>query len=252
MKRTPVPYRLALLLVLGIVLAGCQAVPHPPSTLQPAAGPVSFPAGQYRALAQRGPVYVVDSDASSVRIYAYRAGPLASLGHNHVVAAQTMQGAIFLPGDPSNGRFDLVLPVQRLELDRPEWRRQTAGEFNSRLSDGAIAGTRRHMLGKAVLDAERYPRIAIRATSVQGELPVLDVTADVVLHGVKHSVQVPVWVQRDGDRITVEGQFRLRQTDFGIQPYSAAGGALQVADDLGIHFRLVAERRRDPFPASGD
>jgi len=241
-----------VVLALAALAGGCQTAPHPPAALEPAAGPITFPADQYHRLAQRGPVYVVDADASRVAIYVYRTGPLARLGHNHVVMATRMRGAIYLPDDPGDGRFDLVLPVEGLALDRPEWRRETAGAFDGTLSADAIEGTRKNMLGADVLDGDRYPRIAIRATSVAGGLPVLTVKADIVLHGVRNSVEVPVRVTRDGDRIAVEGQFRIRQTDFGIEPFSAAAGALRVGDALGIHFRLVGEHSADPFPTTGE
>jgi hypothetical protein len=36
------------------------------------------------------------------------------------------------------------------------------------------------------------------------------------------------------------GEFRLRQSEFGITPFSVAGGAIQVADEVGISFEIRA------------
>jgi hypothetical protein len=39
------------------------------------------------------------------------------------------------------------------------------------------------------------------------------------------------------------GTFRLRQTDFGMVPFSVAGGAIQVADEIVLAFEIVATAR---------
>ena len=39
------------------------------------------------------------------------------------------------------------------------------------------------------------------------------------------------------------GSFRVRQSDFGITPFSAAGGAIQVGDELDLSFEIVAVAR---------
>lgn len=232
--------------------AGCQPAARAPAVLKPEVGPVAFPADAYRALADRGPVYLLDPAASTVRIFVYRGGPLARMGHNHVARATDFRGAVFLPDDPADGRLDLVIAVAGLVLDRPADRRETAGAFDSELSEEAIRDTRRNMLGADLLDAERYPHIALRARRVEGALPVLEVTAEVVVRGAHHEVTVPVWVRHAGERLVAEGQFRLRHGDFGLEPFSAAAGALRVKDGIGIRFRLVGERRERPFAGDDD
>lgn len=238
--------RMPAALVLAVTL-GCQAPVRAPTMLEPDAGPITFPAAEYRALAGRGPVYVLDPGASTVRVFIYRGGPLARLGHNHVASATGLRGAVFLPDDPADGRFDLVIPVAGLALDRPADRRAAGAAFAGDLSEADVRDTRENMLGPDQLDAERYPHVALRARRVEGALPVLEVTADVVVRGARHQITVPVWVARAGERLVVEGQFRLRQSDFGIEPFAAAAGALRVQDGLGIRFRLVGERRERPF-----
>lgn len=232
--------------ILAVLLgSACQAPAPAPEPEN--ASKVEFPAAEYRALAARGPVYVLDPAKSSVRIFVYRGGPLARMGHNHVVAVADFRGAVYLPDDTAQARFDLVFPVDELAVDRPGDRAAVAGAFDSAPGAEAVAGTRANMLGPEVLAAQRHPRVGLHSAAVAGELPVIELTLTVVLHGQRRELSVPVWIARAGERLVAEGQFRLQPSRFGIEPFSVAGGALQVHDTLGIRFRLVGERRPEPF-----
>jgi hypothetical protein len=39
------------------------------------------------------------------------------------------------------------------------------------------------------------------------------------------------------------GSFRILQSDFGIEPFSVAGGAIQVADEVAVAFEVRATAR---------
>ena len=77
--------------------------PTAPAAVSPA--PVSIPS--------TAPRYVVDAKASEIRLLAYRDGPLARFGHNHVVA-----GRVHLELDavaPAHGESRLVFFGRRLQ-----------------------------------------------------------------------------------------------------------------------------------------
>ena len=40
-----------------------------------------------------------------------------------------------------------------------------------------------------------------------------------------------------------KGALRIRQSDFGITPFSVGGGAIQVADEVDVRFEIVAIAR---------
>jgi hypothetical protein len=42
------------------------------------------------------------------------------------------------------------------------------------------------------------------------------------------------------DEIRVTGEFPLKQTDLGLRPFSAAGGALKVRDAMTVRLNLLA------------
>ncbi len=237
--------RAGVVILAALLGAGCRTPAPAPGSGDSAQA--DLPVARYRALAARGPVYVLDAAASSVRIFVYRGGPMARMGHNHVVAVTDFRGAVYLPDDTAQARFDLVFPLEALAVDRPGDRAAAAGAFDSAPDAEAVAGTRANMLGPEVLAAHRHPRIGLRSTAVDGDLPVIELTLEVTLHGQRRQLTLPVWIERADERLVAEGHFRLRPSRFGIEPFSVAGGALQVQDALGIRFRLVGERQPEPF-----
>ena len=61
------------------------------------------------------------------------------------------------------------------------------------------------------------------------------------LHGVTRDVETPAQIQElPGGAVLVSGRLEIRQSDFGIVPYSVLGGALQVQDRLDLRFRIHA------------
>jgi hypothetical protein len=42
------------------------------------------------------------------------------------------------------------------------------------------------------------------------------------------------------NELLAQGEFPLKQTDIGLQPFTALLGALAVQDELQLQFRLVA------------
>jgi hypothetical protein len=231
-----------LLVVTLTVLYGCHAAPERPALPD---AEVRFPAQAYEQIdASRGRVFRLDEDASEVRIYVYRAGAFAARGHNHVITASALQGAVFVPTSGAGGaRFDVVMAVDALAVDDADVRRSLGYTFGSEVTDDARAGTRANMLGPDVLDAEQFPLIGVTARAIAGELPKLVVTAAVTLRGVTRELVVPVDVEADEDRLVARGALAIRQSEFGIDPFSALGGLLRVDDPVMVEFRLVGSSR---------
>jgi hypothetical protein len=223
---------------LGLLLAACTA---PEPTLGPSgpARPPDFSAASYRQAATAGrPVYQVDPARSLGTVYAYRGGSLAKLGHDHVIASHAIQGYCLAGRDTGDTRADLYVPLGSLVVDEPALRR-SAG-FEGQLRPDEIAATRVHML-ESVLQAGRYPFLQLHADWARdGRDKILKVT--IRLHGANRSYRVPVGYSRSRDSLTVSGKIRVRQTDFGMTPYSVLGGALGVKDELRLRFSIVATR----------
>lgn len=229
-------------LLACLALAACRApLPRPEH-----AGVVpSFPDAVYRRAAARGEaVYDLDASRSTLRVFVFPAGALASFGHSHVIEAGSFRGAVTWPEDDvSRARLDLAVPVGDMRVDPPAVRRALGGAVGEVVDADARQGTRANMLGPEVLDAEHYPRIAVTLAAVHGDLPRPILDLKVFVRGSAATVTVPVAVSIDGDGIVADGRAVLRQSSLGMTPFSAAAGALQVADPVVVDFHLVGRRR---------
>lgn len=219
----------------GMLLASCQTTPtttHETQVLAP-----------LPPLPMAGTVhYVVQAELSDVRLLVYRAGPLASFGHNHVIQAKDIHGDIYLADDFQASGFSLSLPVAGFVVDDPKARSVEGPDFAKQPSAAAVDGTRKNMLGPDLLDAVRFPEVRVRSVKLLGPDWGPDATVRIELHGTARDLTVPIHVEHSGDTLSVYGAFEIKQSDFGIKPFSVLGGGLQVADALRIRFHLVAQK----------
>lgn len=230
-----------------LLMAACQT-PGPVADVpdEGVARP-GFPRAQYNDLASgEGRVFWVDNEASEIRFYLWRGGPMASKGHNHVMRVANMEGAVFLPEEMlgDEARIDIVFPVAGIEVDPMPLREAVGGAFASTgLTPEGAEKTREHMLDESIMNADRFPKIGLSAGKVHGELPKLVVDMALTIHGVQRRQLIPATVRVEGGTLTATGAFAIRQTDYGITPSSAMGGALYAQDPIMIEFELVGRSR---------
>lgn len=221
--------RIQSLLIFGL-LAGCASGPVQQSDKPPP----EFDWPVRPAVGENATILRIDPVASELRVLVAPAGSLARLGHSHVIGGAVWSGEILL--GPSVFA-DLAIDVAALEVDRAEWRRD---ERLDSIDEDAIEGTRRNLLGPKVLDAVNHPMIAIRSVGRAGPDWQADVTARIRVRGRVSEWRVPVAVERDDKRVVITGALDVDQTALGLEPFSAAGGALRVADRMRVRFRIVA------------
>ena len=225
--------RPALPILSCALLVGCAATPgQPERELEVAEWPAFSPPAPAET------VYRVDREASEILIRVDPEGPMARLGHSHVIGGPVVSGIVVTDGDAADARLDLKIDAAALEVDRPEWRR--AQGLEPELDAAAIRGTRDNMRSERVLDADRYPEIGIRSVAIGGPDWIPLITVRIRLRGSVRELPVPVAVVRSEQRIEAIGHFELLQSEFGIQPFSTAGGALRVSDRMRVQFRIVA------------
>jgi polyisoprenoid-binding protein YceI len=181
---------------------------------------------------------------SLLTILVFRGGPLAKAGHNHVIASHALHGTLYVPGDLARTTFEVAFPVADLTIDEAPLRaKENEADFPPDVSDSAKEGTRKNMLGGALLDAEHHPEIVLRSSSLEavpGPGTEWRASVEVTVRDRTSTVVVPVHYEQHADEIVLSGDFPLKQTDLGLTPFSALLGALQVADDMRVRFRIVA------------
>ena len=152
-------------LIVAAVTAACSPSPPRPAE-QPGEVPAEFPAAYYQAAAARGAaVFRIDTARSLVILEVRRAGSLARLGHDHVVASHDVHGSIA----PQAGVADLYVPLALLVVDESPLRAEAG--FDTQPSADDVAGTRRNMMTR-VLDVERYPYAVVAVKGVPSGVPI--------------------------------------------------------------------------------
>jgi len=223
-----------LVLTIALVLSqvGCRGVRETPSGAAAPQATQPVPAGYTR--------YRVVAAESEIRALVFRDGPMARLGHNHVLNSRSLTGDVFLGNNGESPRFSLVLPVASFSVDESALRAEEGEEFPGEVEQDAIAGTRKNLLSEALLDGANFPDIRLTSRKVAGQAPDYTVTVSVDLKGQSHELQVPVLVEQRPDELRVTGHFIATHADLGLTPFSVLGGLLSVRDEIRLRFRIVA------------
>ncbi|MEP7246840.1 MAG: YceI family protein [Gammaproteobacteria bacterium] len=170
----------------------------------------------------------------------YKGGALARAGHNHVISSHEMTGVARVPEAVSGVSFDIQVPVNTLVVDEDALRAQEGPDFPPGVPVDAKEGTRRNMIGEALLNGDRYPEIRLVSQGVQQTPDGVQAQVQVIVRDQGASVIVPLRYHLDGDELRVEGELPLKQTELGLTPFSLFGGALRVLDDIKVRFVIVA------------
>lgn len=218
--------------VFVALLTACA--PQPVRETIGAASPGATLERTYAEFARRGePVLEIDPSRSLIVLEVRRAGSLARLGHDHVVASHDVRGYVA----PRLGRADLYVRLADLVVDEPELR--AVARFDTQPSEAAVQGTRENMLHR-VLDADAHPFVLVSvagATTGQGDETLL---ATVTLNGVTRTMPVRIAIEPVTGELRVGGTLTIVQSEFGIVPLSIIGGAIQVDDPVRARFDLRA------------
>lgn len=218
--------------VLALTASACAAQ-HP----RPVAPPLrdqanlqSLPApGEYR----------IDSSGSELRLLVYRAGPLRNLGHNHVMVNRAVSGRVQIGAGLSASSFAMHIRADDFAVDDAQSRQEEGGDFSGEVPEDAKAGTRRNMLGSAVLNAAKFPEITLQSTALSGSLDALNANLEISAAGHTSRMSVPLILQGDAHHIIAAGSIEVRQSALGLVPYSLMHGALQVQDAMQLKFKIT-------------
>lgn len=187
-------------------------------------------------VAQNTEPFRIDAASTNIMVHVGRAGVFGFAGHDHEVAVPAIEGTVTVD------RADVGRSSLQLEFDAAALKVTGKGEPAK-----DVAEVQRVMTSERVLDVRQYPKIIFQSRRVAlveraADRMVLRVDGELTLHGVTRRVSVPVTVRLTADRLTAQGQASVRQTDFGIQPVTAAAGTVRVKDQVDVIFTVIARR----------
>ncbi len=185
-------------------------------------------------------VLTIDARDSKVVILVGKAGLLKFAGHAHEVEAPAVRGRVrFDPTDWPNASVSLEFDAAALRV--------TGGD--EPVSD--VPAVQQTMLGEQVLDVKRFPKITFQSRRISAAFrdlheATLTIDGDLTLHGTTRPMRIRADATVDASgSVTATGTFTLKQSDFGMVPVTAAGGAIRVKDALDIRFVLKASPASD-------
>lgn len=163
----------------------------------------------------------IDVHQSKITVYAYKSGLFSFAAHDHVIDVPIARGTL----DEQVKTIEFVVKSASLQVLDPNESEKNRVEI------------RKTMLGPKLLEAEKFPDISFRSTSVkQTDANTAAVEGVLTVHGVSRPVSLTV--QRDG--AFYAGSAKMKQTDYGMTPVSVAGGAVKVKDEVKVEFRVTA------------
>ncbi|MFX4227824.1 MAG: YceI family protein [Porticoccaceae bacterium] len=191
------------------------------------------------ALVAQPTIYTVNPEDSYIHVYTDTAGALGRFSHKHLVAITRIQGQVSITPEGHSAHL-VVRPEDFLVDDDTERARAADPEFRESVRKDIQTGTRKNMLGARLLDVEQYPviEVAVQLDRLSSS-PLLNVSVHIL--GERRDLQVPAILQVDEQQLGVTGYFELSHADLGLQPYTAMGGLLRVADQLRVQFDISAE-----------
>jgi len=92
-----------------------------------------------------------------------------------------------------------------------------------------------------VLRVSQYPQVMFESTGIErsNTADALRVRGNLTIHGKTQPIVVPLTLTHlDDGTYRARGEYKLKQTAFGIQPIQLAGGTVKVKDEVRTEFEL--------------
>lgn len=179
--------------------------------------------------------YRLVPEQSKFTVQAFAEGLFSAFGHDPVIHIRDFTGEVqFVPGTFANASLKITVDPNSLAVSNDV-------KEKDRLE---IDRTMR----EEVLETAKYQEIVFQSNNIavnrlaQGRCRVR-IIGDLNLHG---ATLKNLWISAEAtvtaESLRAQGEFSLKQTDFGIKPYSAAGGTIKLKNELKFSFEMVGKQ----------
>jgi len=174
------------------------------------------------------------ASGSAIVVTTKKTGIGAALAHDHAVAARGWSGTATVGPDGSCS-VEVNVPTASLAPDE-DATRQMVG-LTGEVDAGQREDIKENMLAKDQLNASGHPNITFKSTSCAPSGGGLAVSGDLSIVGKAVAVSFTLGgYSADDGAIRGSANFTVNHSDFGIEPFSAAFGA--IANDQPLTFHL--------------
>jgi hypothetical protein len=167
-----------------------------------------------------------------------RAGLAARAGHDLTMEITDWLARVTTPGEDGGGVADATVTAD-LGLGSLTVREGTGGAKPLTDRDRRdIQDQVRKILGDAARAGFTSQRVIPSSTSSSGAPSAGAIEGTLTMHGVSRGIRLQVSSPEPG---RYRGSATIRQTDFGITPYSGLFGALKLRDEVTVEFEVRIE-----------
>lgn len=166
--------------------------------------------------------YRLGPESGELLVKTGRTGMGRRAGHDLVIEVTRWRGEVTVAGDtPEDSSVSVEVDVDSLEV------REGLGGVKP-LTDKDRADIKNTL--RDILDSGTHPKIRFSSTRVTRSADSATVEGGLTIRGETESVTVDAQITDD----RVRASATLKQSRWGIKPYSAFLGALKLADDVGV------------------
>ena len=210
--------------------AKTQRPPNARNDSSPASGGAA--AGHRTAAGLEGVDSVVYHLAPSSRLEVKtgKAGLFGFAGHTHVIRARSFSGTVvYYPHAAARSHLQITVQTDSLEVLTPP--------------DTAEIRKVTEAMRTETLRIDQYHEIRLVSKEVSPTAHGFHILGALTLVGQTRDVPIDVSVEAGVDTLRAEATFAIKQTDFGIKPFSGGpAGTVKVADRVTFTIEAVAVR----------
>ena len=204
---------------------------------QPSAGNDSSPAAGGAATGHRAAGFEgVDSvvyrlaPSSRLEVKTGKSGLFGFAGHSHVIRARAFSGnVVYYPHAAARSHLQITVQTDSLEVLTPP--------------DTAEIRKVTEAMRTETLRIDQYHEIRLVSKEVSPTAHGFHILGALTLVGQTRDVPIDVSVEPGVDTLRAQATFAIKQTDFGIKPFSGGpAGTVKVADRVTFNIEAVAVR----------
>jgi hypothetical protein len=182
--------------------------------------------------------YEFGPESGRVLVKTGREGLAARAGHDLTLEITDWLARVTTPGEDGGGIAETTVTAD-LGLGSLTVREGTGGAKPLTDRDRRdIQKQAQKILGDAARAGFTSKRVIASATSAAGPPSAGAIEGTLTLHGVSRGIRLQVTSPEPG---RYRGTATIRQTDFGITPYSGFFGALKLRDEVTVEFEVTIE-----------
>ena len=179
------------------------------------------------AFGANGPCVV--QDRGHFQIHTKTSGLFGAFGDEHLIQAKRIEGcAVVDPTDVTRSSIKLSFATEAIRVIDPK-------------QDSKDRAKIQKTMETEVLGIQQYPQITFESTHIErgGGSGALRVSGNLTIRGKTQEIVVPVTLEHLNDgTYHAKGEYKFKQTLFGIKPIQLAGGTVKVKDEVETDFEL--------------